>query len=314
MAKIIVADAQDRTDGSAAQLLQQIPTDIPIVLVSRVDGFVFNEELLSLDKYILCNYFELGWNYEWNDGGHLFGKYRRHYLPMFLDEEWKKFDEWVKNNPPLLTFQRELHKSDFKDNVYPIEYANLTSKYEPQTKAEYNARPLSCFFYWGRSNEIRVQAHGDIWKGASRHGYSVCDNAFFLSEFVKNESGKKYASFWTPHYCRMDISNILAINGQSKLSLSLPGAGVKCFRSTGESPVNSVMVCLEDDLAWAYEWQHEVNCIKIQPNESIVDGIEKALQREDLYDIYLKGLETADKYRTETYIKKYLINKINEHV
>jgi len=308
---VIVADKQGRTDGSAHNFIQKIPTDMPIVLVSRVDDFVFNEELLSLDKYILVNFFEMGWDFDWNDGGHLFGAGRSHYLKMFLSEEWKKFDDFVKNNPPMLTFQRELHKADFNGNVYPIEYPNLTNKYEIQSRTEFNSRPISCFFYWGRSNEIRVQTHGDIWKGASRHNYSVCDNVYYFKEFMTNEQGKKYISLWIPHYGRIDINHLLVINNQSKLSLSLPGAGIKCFRSTGESCVNSVMVCLDDELAWSYPFEHGVNCIKINPNESVVECIEKAMQREDLYEIYSRGMDTADKYRVENYINDYLLPKIN---
>lgn len=307
---VIVANKTGQTDGSAFEMLKQIKTDIPIVLVSRSDNFVFNEELKSLDKYVLVSFFEFGWDYNWENRGHVFGNSFDYTYMMFRGIEWHKFNEWVYTNPPILTLQRELHKNLVRDNVLPIEYPNLTNPYPKQSYEEFNNRPIDLLFYWGRSNEKRVQTHGDLWKGASEHGYSVSDNIYYFNEFMKEEKGRKIVSLNIPHYGRIDVSNLLAINNMSKLSLSLPGAGIKCFRSTGESIVNSVMVCEEDELAWTYPLVHGENCIKIYEPDTVLQTVNEALKRKDLYQIYLNSLELADKYRLPNYLA-HLENTIN---
>ena len=307
---IYIADAHGVVDSVYHTLINHINCKIPILIVSYHDNFVFNEKLLSLKKgeFILIDFIEMGWDYDWSK--HSLDNYCKRFQGKAGDE-WAKFHEWV-SEKPLLIFKRELDIPTSKaGGYYPIEYPNLTNKYPVQTKEEFNARPIDLFSYWGRSNEIRVQTHGDIWKGASTYGYSVCDNLYYFNEFMKEEKGKKIVSLWIPHYGRTDISNLLAINGMSKLSLSLPGAGIKCFRSTGEAPVNSVMVCKNDNLAWSYPFIDGVNCIKWDNYLSLNQTIEIALKNENLYEIYLEGMETADKYRRDNYINNYILPLIN---
>ena len=67
----------DKTGYSPAErnVIEGVQSDVPIVLVTRREGFVFNEELLSFDKWVLCNMSEMGWNFSWD------------YTPMF-GVEW----------------------------------------------------------------------------------------------------------------------------------------------------------------------------------------------------------------------------------
>lgn len=67
-----------------------------------------------------------------------------------------------------------------------------------------------------------------------------------------------------------------------------------------------------DDLAWSYEWQHNRNCIEAVPGKEI-ETIEKALENRNLYDIYLEGVATADKYRPINYNPNYIERIIKEH-
>ncbi len=298
MGRVIVADKNGHIDSAYHTLVKHIKSPLPIVMVSYLDDFVFNDELLSLkkDEFILVDFIEMGWDYDW--AKHSIETYRK----RLNGDEWSKFHEWAFEKP-LICFKRELDKPTAEiPGYYPIEYPNITNAYPKQSKSEFENRPIDLLFYWGRSNEKRVQAHGDIWKGASEYGYSVNDNLYYFSEFMKHEVGRKIISLNIPHYGRSDISNLLSINNMSKLSLSLPGAGVKCFRSTGESIVNSVMICEDDNLAWTYPLVHGENCIKIYEPDTILKTVHEALQNTNLYDIYCNSLELADKYRLPNYI------------
>ncbi len=318
----ITADAKSRTDGSGYSLCEKINNKYPIVLVSRTEHFEFNTELLKLKKYILVCFCEYGAN-DWDrKETHLFGKNTDKFTYAFAGDEWKKFDDWVKSNPPLLYFKRELLKADATDTVLPIEYPCIAPKFEPQGKQEYLNRPIELFNYWGWSHEARRVFHGRAWEHAAKTGIYLVDNLSYISHAVNDcDSQRLWVSVNIPSYARIDMNIIYNFIGNSKLCLSLPGAGIKCFRSS-EIPVNSIMVLQDDPLEWTYEWVHGVNCIRVPIGtdmESIkgtsgdvpeIPAIEEALKRTDLWKIYLQGMATVDKYRIENYVP-YLENLIN---
>lgn len=219
-----------------------------------------------------------------------------------------KFDNWVKENPPRMMFKRELLKKDVSDKVLPIEYPCTANSYPQQTKEEFESRPINVFQYWGRSSEHRVRIHAEILTHGYKKGFQVCDNLYYINGYLFNEQGEKWVTCWIPHYQRMELSNLMKVNNLSKLSLSWGGAGFKCFR-TSEAPVNSIMVTWKNDFAWAFDW-NETNCILVEQGKEI-EGIEEALQREDLYDIYLAGMQNVEKYRLSDYINNYILPIIN---
>jgi hypothetical protein len=303
---IIIANKTGEVDSAYSTLIKHIKSPLPIVMVSYSDNFVFNEELLSLNKgeFILFDFIEMGWNYDW--GRHGLESFRK----RFKGEEWWKFHEWVSGRP-LFCFRRELDKASSSiPGYFPIEYPCLSEPYPIQTKEEFNARPVSVFQYWGRSNENRLRIHGEIWQHSYKKGFQVCDNVYYINDYLRNEQGEKWITLWIPHYHRIDLKNLMAVNNISKLSLSWAGAGFKCFR-TMESPVNSVMVMTKNNFAWSHNWD-ETNCILVEPGKEI-EGIEEALKNPNLYDIYLKGVENVDKYRLKNYIP-FLENIINENL
>jgi len=300
---IIIANRKGETDGVAAAFLGRIQSDIPIVLISRARTFRFNEELENLKgkKWVLCCFLEYGWNYHWNYGHH-WGVNTNEY--DFLEgEHWERFDEFVKNNPPALTFKRELLKSDVSDVMKCIDYPCWYEAKEIQTRDQFNGRPISSFFFWGRSHEARVKLHSEIWRKSSEKGYSVCDNINYFEKFVFEEDSKKWVTMWMPHYGRVEIKEILGRQQLSKTSIALPGAGIKTFRHC-ESPINSVMVKYKDSLAWAFPWD-ETNCILTEEGKEIED-IEAAIQNPNLYEIYLNGIENCRKYHFTNYINNYI--------
>ena len=300
---IHIADRNGNVDSVYNTLLRFIDSSkIDIVVVSWLDGFVFNDELLKVKDYVLICYMEYGWNVQLSHT-QIWGL-NTHEHEKFNTDEWRKFDEWVANNPPRLTLKRELLKQDVSYYLKAIDYPCTLPKYEVVSESQFNARPLDFFFYWGRSSEYRVQLHGDIWKGASKYGYNVCDNLYFFDAFMRNESGRKVVTLNIPHYVRTDISHLMAINSASKISIAPYGAGRKTFRHL-ESSTNAVMLMYEDRLSWAYEWEHGVNCLKCEPTKEL-ETIYDYFNQKDLYDIYRNGVETADKYRVQNYLNNYI--------
>lgn len=321
MPQIIVPDKNGSTDGTAHNFLQMLDVSMPILLLTAFPEMQLGDSIdyLKGKKYALICYAEYGWDWVRNKT-HIWGKNTDEFYPKFQTDDYKRLDDFIKENPPAVVFKRELIKSDSKDNIYPIEFPNWQSEYPVSSKEEFNSRPISVFNYWGRSHEARLLFHADIWRNAAINGASVCDNVFYFNNFMAEERNpNKWVTFNIPHYSRIDIRELLKINGLSKLSVSLPGAGIKCFRTTGESPVNSAMVMPEDNLAYTYEFVDQESCIKFKADDpkgvdikwDIIDTINKTLVNENLYDIYLEGVQIANKYRIENY-KKHIENIINK--
>lgn len=307
MGKVIIVDKNGRSDGAAYNFLQKINTDIPIVLVSRVEDVVYNPELDTLKgkPYVLIDFVELGWNWDM-DYGHHWAHNTDKFPEVFRSDGWKVFDNFVDNNKPIITFQRELLQESVSEKLVPICYPCIIDKVPLQSREQFNMRMLNVFFTWGLSNERRKWLHAKIWKKSSNYGYGVCDNIYYLKGFLQNESNpNKWFTCNIPHYCRLPVEEIMMLNGISKLSFSLPGAGKNCFRHS-ESPINSVMLMHDDETAWHQkDWVHNYNCVKCEDGEEIQAAIE-ALNNQDLYDIYVNGVMTVDKFRVERYTKEYI--------
>lgn len=308
---IITADKNQQSDSAYHSLVKHIPSKYPIVMVNWAENFVFNDALNGVRDYVLICFCEYGWSYKITES-HIWGvntKKEGYGDGRYRGNEWDRFDDWVKNNPPKTMFKRELLKKDVSALVKPIDYPCIVESWPLQSKEQFNERPISAFQYWGRSNECRLRIHSEIWMHAFNKGFQPCDNVYYISEYLKNESGEKWITLWIPHWARIDIGQLMNINAYSKLSLSWPGAGFKCFR-TGEAPVNSVLVMYKNDFAWAYDWD-ETNCILVEPGLEI-DGIEAALKMEDLYGIYKNGVLNVEKYRVSNYIKDYIYPLISK--
>jgi len=112
-------------DGSLMRMVEQINSPkIPIVPISRVNDFKFNTDLLQVRDYVLFDMTELSWNTPYEETGtHLFGVNSKNFSEFDTDE-WRRFDEWVTDNPPLIYFKRELLSKDVTETVLPIDYFN----------------------------------------------------------------------------------------------------------------------------------------------------------------------------------------------
>ena len=170
-----------------------------------------------------------------------------------------------------------MFKNAYPDYIYPVDYPCWFQPQPIQSKEEFDSRPLSVFFFWGRSHEARLILHINIWKAASQFGFSVCDNIYHLERFIAEEKSEKWATMWQPHYARVDISEILKINGVAKISVAMPGAGRKTFRGTGESPFNSIVLMHDDGMKYTYDWVDSVNCIKFKDFGDEIKTLREAL-------------------------------------
>lgn len=312
---IISPDKNGHLDAPTYNLLKEISIDVPIVLMCGWDNYEFDKRLYDLGEYVLCDFSELGANSWALDQTMLWGK-NADYFRQPKNPEWQKFDDFVKQHPPNLYFKRELLNEDRVANVHPINFPCIHPKYEVQSKVEFENRPIDLFNSWGYSHELRRVFHGEVFLNAVKRNRAVIDNFSHLEQEIKDKR-KKWVSVFTPWHSRLPMDYVLNVQGASKLSISLPGAGVHCFRHA-ESPVNSVMVMRDDPIAYSFEWQHNINCIKFPVGKDMdsirglkgaseaIEAIETALENPDLYDIYKAGMDNCDKYRVERYCKEYL--------
>lgn len=308
---VIVADKRGQTDGAMHNLALRVNSPIPILLISRPDGFEFNEKVLELagKPYIIWDVVEYGYD-ALMPYNHYFGVNTGDFSRLFSGEAWSRLDDFIASNKPAGYFKRELLDDIHLHGVFPLAYPAQNDIPPVQTKEEFDSRPLEVFFNWGLSHEYRKTLHGEIWQQAGKHGYVVCDNPFYLSGFIENESNPhRWATIWTPHYFRQPIESVIGLNGMAKISISMPGAGKVCFRHT-EAPLNAVMLMQEDGIRWSYPWIHNYNCLKCEQGKEI-ETIMEALKNPNLYGIYLAGRENCRKYQTHNYIDDYINPIIN---
>jgi hypothetical protein len=323
---IISPDENGTIDGVVHNILQFLPNkveyindaDVVIVPITRLDNFKFAKNLHRINKpWVLVDFCEYGWDWK-QDFTHYFGFNTQqfgHFKEKYNDE-WETFDNWVQKCPPIAEFKRELvQASDHPWPTYPIEYPCLfTGESKPQSKEEYLNRPIEVMYFWGRSHEERVSLHAKMFNH-SRNGIELVSRFEHIEpNFNDVPPGKRrvWCSILQPHYDRIDIGKVMRYNGMAKLSISYPGAGVKCFRHS-EVTHNSLMVLPHDNLQWSYPWIDGENCVRVNFNTAL-NQVEDALHWDKLYDTYVAGLETNNKYRIQPYISDYIIPTIQKHL
>lgn len=331
---ILSPDKKGTIDPTVHNILSQMPglgtyeqADVVLVPITRLDNFEFNTELWSLLKgkpWVLIDYCEYGWDWDRKET-HFFGldNINPHgccQFPAFNSKEWWHIDAFMHKNPPIVYFKRELLEKDRTSNIHPIEYPCFyPDEYPIQSQEEFDARPIEVISYWGLSHEVRMNVHGSMFNLSGKLGYYMIDNWYNIEKAFKNESNpKKWASIYCPHFSRIDMREVIQAQSMSKMTLSLEGAGIKCFRHA-EAPINSVMVLRDDTLAWSYPWVHNYNCIRLKSGDNIeaikgtnagreiVEQINSHTNREDLYDIYLRGYDNMSFYRLNRYLISYVI-------
>lgn len=310
---LVSPDSQGRIDCSVRDMLlshleltNESECDYLAIPVTFFPDFSFVPP--PKKPYILFDFLEYGahWNHP---DTHLLGV-NPEIADNLQSEEWKKFSDWVKENPPVLYFKRELKKKDRTSHVQPIEFPCVLDAHVTDSEEAFNARPIEVFHSWGYSHPSRIQLHADIFTGMAKDGLGIISDFRHFHPYMDHgRQEHTWATIFCPYYARESMANCQWFMDRSKLVTSLWGAGQKCFRM-GEASVHSIMVLPEDDLAWAYDWQHGVNCIRLREGHHYED-LKAATKRDDLYQIYLNGLETIDRYRVARYVREYIIPTIH---
>ena len=312
---VVSACKSGRLDHPTLNLLKEVKIDVPIVQINQFSDYVFNEDLYKLKDWVLADFMEQGAN-SWDCRETLLFGHNAIKFDKANTWDWIKFDEFVQANPPKLYLKRELLKNDRTSNVHPINFPCFWQASPPVSKEEFESRPIDVFNSWGYSHELRRHFHGEVFINAVHRNRAVIDNYSHLEEELKDER-KKWVSVFTPHHSRLPMDYVLTVQGMSKLSVSLPGAGLSCFRHA-EAPLNSVMVMRADPLKYSYDWVHNENCVMFPVGEDMdsirgitgakeaVETIEEALQNPNLYDIYREGVANCEKYKLNNYVKNYI--------
>lgn len=198
-------------------------------------------------------------------------------------------------------FKRELSRSDTGNlgPVYPIDWYNHHPIPPVQTEEEWNQRDIDVLMIYGYSHPMRPLFHGELLAQSPQMGWT------FITDISDMEYEKPpYAVLLhCPWYRRLPMNTVLDLQKRAKVTISLPGAGVKCFRST-ESCIGSIMAKPKDNLLWQAGW-NEYNHIELDT----VRNLKKALES-DLYPIYLESQKVADAMRPERVWNEHILPKL----
>jgi len=295
--------------------LQKTDMDFTAVVVTKREGYEFNLELEQIKgPWVLFDFCEYNWDWDQKET-HLFGVNTWDFFDQQMDTaHWISFCEWVRDNPPLIYFKRELLDKDRTEKVLPIEYPCFYPIPQPQSFQDFCARPIDVSYLWGESHPDRVKLHIEMYRNQDFFNYHLLDNALHIEGCFRDvPAGQRqvWLSQKIPHYARYSMEDVLMIGSASKISVSMPGAGVKCFRHS-ESPINSVMVKTRDELAWSYPWKSNYNCLCPQDKERIINVCSAATNdaKKLLYSIYRNGVENCRNYHIDNYIPNYVLDSI----
>ena len=288
--------------------------DVVLVPISSIEPFQLHDNIKNIRKpYVLIDFLEYGssWDHVNRQETHLFGKNTNSYNCTKGKSGFLELDAFVRARPPLVYFKRELLDSEVSDNLKPVEFTCLLPLKPVVSKSEFDNRRIEVFYCWGLSSCTRPALHGEIFKQMCPKGYGVISHWDQFDGYFKDKRNRTWVSIYSPHYVRVPIQKIVDIQSQSKITVSMFGNGVKCFRST--ECVGAILAMPYDNLAWGIPWNHMENCIRLSSG-SEHESLCSALSSNDLYDIYRRSQETLQKYVGSNYVKNYMIPTIKERL
>lgn len=289
--------------------------DVYLIPVVRFDGFRFKEELKDLDKpWVLFDWCEQGWDWPAKISVQFGRNFMQHGNCRDIENpEWRKFDDFVRQNPPKARFHRELVRDDEGADTFPLDYLNWLPEKPMDTREDFLKRPLDVLFNWGRSSERRMALHGSIFQLAGAFGYDVISEWSHIPKAISEApNARKWASIHAPHYARIDVREVQEFNRQARVNIVMGGAGRKTFRH-GECCGDAVMAMEYDGLAWAYPWTTENNCLQFFGSEDAVGNICNLLMdHEGMWEIYINAMMNSRNYRPPEYMRRHVYNKIEK--
>ncbi len=273
--------------------------DVVIAFLSFREGFELSGELQHLNKpWVLVDFVEDDWR--WNGEENRLGFDR----PYFKEREniyWHLLNIIVGDNPPVLTFKRELMWSRVSERCVPIDYLAEQKIPNIQPRSRWQDRQFEVFFSWGLSNPQRPKLHAEMFDAWANHELEVFDAP---ENVWSTYLPQKWVSIYAPYWARLPMKQVMEMQQNSKISISLPGAGKKCFRCA-EAPVGCLPAFGDFPIARAYPWDASNSVL-------ITNGVESLKQAlaTDLYDRYVNAQENIRRYVPETYIANYILPHI----
>lgn len=307
-------DARSRIDGTIRQNLlsyfecvrDQREADIVVIPVSFYSDFEFNDQLHRINKpIVIIDALEYGTSWKPGIDTHVLGRNSANFANV-SGSQWMRLDAFVRDHRPKVYFKRELLEREKSDWLRPVEFPCCIPAWPAQSKVDFDKRGIEVFMSWGLSHACRQALHGEMFSKALGNGITMISAWDQFNGFDYANHKRVWASIHSPHFTRVDISTVLHHQSKAKISLSLPGNGFRCFRDT-EAPVNAVMACWNDGIARSYPWIHLDNCLRLRPNQEYIDLLDLIEGHTDeLHRIYLSGMETVDRYRSQNYVNNYL--------
>lgn len=253
--------------------------------------------------------------------------------PIPESSPYKPLSEAVRQLPIKAYFKRELSpdKGSFPGvPVHPIDWTlkviNCGGPVELDTVEAYNARPIDIFFSWGYSCESRPKLMGELLRRAGEFSAHFCLTEDDLDRALQEKRERIFALLFTPHFRRIHISKIIEWQAKAKISVSMFGAGKKCFRHA-ESSYNCLMAQqAPDTVQWSYPWVAGENCLQLPEGEKFVqdhwrkeeevavDWLYQALRMEQgkLHPVYVNCVLNNRNYHNNTYAREWLLPKIQK--
>ncbi len=293
-------------------------SDVAIVPISYWSEFKFDEAVMNRligRKWVAMCFAENGWDWD-QKKSYLWGEDRIEH-PSFKSEEYRKFDQFYRDHPPILTFQRELLEKDRTDRRLPIEYTAYLPESGCDTKEDFAKRPLDVVFNWGRSSESRMLLHGAFFTQAPTFGYDVISEWSHLKSALKENicGPMKVVSIHIPHFARIDVTEVQKYTTMGKVGVILNGCGVKTFRD-GENCQDFLMARPKNNLAWTYPWDESnsivlprINTIS-DANDSVKIIMDALMPQDRLFELYCGACENARSYRYDSYLRRHVIGSI----
>jgi len=317
---ILSPDGRGQIDGTVTKtLLDFLPqrvaslheADVVVVPISFYPDYTFNQELRSVGQrpWVMIDFTEYGSS--WNQAArtHLFGGTAETPANLLENGQWGVLHAFAAEKPPAAYFKRELLHRDRSERVHPVEFPCSLPPSVTNRKEDFDARPIEVFNCWGYSHASRPRLHGDIFHGMATHGLEVLSDWEQVNHLVPGK--RNWVSIYSPWFVRKNIGQILSVQDKSKISVSLPGAGTKCFRSA-ESPLNSIMALPFDDLAWSYPWVDGLNCLRLTQGGEFTDLELFAASGAATHAIYVESQENLDRYRSRRYVNEYILPTIEK--
>lgn len=222
-------------------------------------------------------------------------------------------------------------KRDFKVDevftgcpVWPLDFTvpRYTDYDALESRDTYDKRPIDILMLWGYSSLDRPKLAGRLMAALDQFKTGPCPAQTIedVDWLLDNHQPFAMALLYAPPYRRVSPDRMFKLQNMAKITISLFGNGLKCFRSS-EAGYNSVCAHqAPESIRWSYPWIDQHNCLGLAnlPGARALDldsAVEKlrywsVLDYGSLYTLYCNGVENNQNYVRDVYGHDYVVPKI----